>query len=259
MLSLAPRTGCSTLHLVTRNRLLLAHNEDGNDAFHQRLVILRLQPTNGPSIVCLHYPGQLPGQVPAMSSAGLVMTTNFIATREVRPGIPRYVLGRAAITAESIEEAVTIATSDHRAFAFTLNLGSIRERRLICCEVTPESHDVQESRGLFIHTNHLLLPATRNVSQRDTSRDGSSGSRYTVLTRAAEAAGDPDLLGPDDLLGLLGSHEALRQPYSPCRHPDHGSSTRTLATAIFDLRAGSFTLYEGNPCAGRRRVIEPPG
>lgn len=258
MISEGPQTGCSTLHLATADGLILAHNEDGDDVYHGRLALLHLRPTTGPSILCLHYPGQIAGQVPAITSAGLVMTTNFIATREVRPGVPRYVLGRAALTADSVDGATAIATNAERAFAFTLNLGSTRERRLVCCEVAPRVHDIQETSGLFLHTNHLVLPATRGVSQRDLSPQGSTGSRYEVLSRAARAAGDPAALTADDLTRMLTSHESVRAPFSPCRHPTESVSTRTLAAVSFDLRRADFTLFEGNPCERHRRELPVP-
>lgn len=259
MLAEAPRAGCSTLHLVADGQVVLAHNEDGADAYHQRLLVATVHPDDGPDFTSLVYPGQVPGQVPAMNAAGLVVSTNYIGTREVRPGIPRYVLGRAIHRCSTIEQAVAVATHRDRAFAFTANLGSVPERRLACLELTPSTHDLRESRGLFIHTNHLVLPDTREVPERsDAGPSTSTGSRYQVLEQAAAQSGDLSTLGREELVQMLASHEALRQPYSPCRHPGDGSSTRTLATALFDLVAGSFEVFEGNPCEASRRRLELP-
>ena len=36
---------------------------------------------------------------------------------------------------------------------------------------------------------------------------------------------------------------------------DDTSSGRTLGTALFDLAADSFTLYEGNPCEEKKRTL----
>jgi isopenicillin-N N-acyltransferase-like protein len=254
----AAAPGCSTLHLVAGSRIMLVHNEDGSAAYRDDLAILRLRPAGRPAILCLAYPGLVPGQVPAATSAGLVVSTNFISTREVRPGVPRYVLGRAALGCDTLDAAVALATGVDRAFAFTMNLGSIPERRLLCLELAPRAHDLSPSRGLFVHTNHLVLPGTRDVPQTTGEPTSSSGSRYQVLTAAAARVASPAALGEADLVGLLSSHEAVAQPYSPCRHTDQPTGGCTLATAVFDLTAGTFALYEGNPCERRRRTLELP-
>jgi predicted choloylglycine hydrolase len=247
-------TGCSTIHLNAGDRLLLAHNEDGHASYREHMVVLRLHPEGKPAVTCLAYPGLVPGQVPAVNEAGLMVSTNYIATREVRHGVPRYVLGRAVLQAASIDQAVAVATNRDRAFAFTLHVGSTRERRFACLEVAPRTHDLLETRGIFVHTNHLVLPGTRDVPQ---DVGDSTSSRYAVLTDAVR--GVEGSLGAVDeaaLLRLLASHESRRPPYSPCRHPTSGTTGRTLATAVFDVRAGTFALHEGNPCEGRRREVE---
>jgi hypothetical protein len=250
--------GCSTLHLVAGPRILLAHNEDGSAAYRDDLTILELHPAGRPAIACLAYPGLVPGQVPAATSAGLVVSTNFIATREVRPGVPRYVLGRAVLGCTTLDAALALATGADRAFGFTLNLGSVPERRLVCLELAPRAHDLLLPRGLFVHTNHLVLAGTRDVPQTTGSPTSSSGSRFQVLSEAASRVTAPEGLAEADLVGLLSSHEAVAQPYSPCRHTDVPTGGCTLATAVFDLVAGTFALHEGNPCEGRRREIDLP-
>jgi hypothetical protein len=187
------------------------------------------------------------------------MTTNYVAARQVRPGVPRYVLGRAVLAARTLGDAVSALTASDRAYSFNANLGSAAERRLVSVETTAGPFDVRESSpGLFIHTNHLLLPATRQVQQEGDIPHGSSGSRYEVLTRLARDLPNLDRVDEAALVRMLSSHEAATPPYSPCRHPVAGGSQgRTLATAVFDLVQGSFVLYEGNPCEGRRRVLVP--
>lgn len=246
------RTGCSTLHLGAGDRQLLAHNEDGHAVYRDHMVVLRLRPQGAPAVTCLAYPGLIPGQVPGINSAGLMVSTNYIATEEVRHGVPRYVLGRAALQAATVDQAVGVATNRDRAFAFTMHLASAREGRLACLEVAPRTHDLAETRGVFVHTNHLVLPGTRDVPQ---DIGDSTTSRHEVLTEAVRGLPPLETVSETDLVRLLSSHEARRPPYSPCRHPEGGTSGRTLATAVFDVHAGTFTLYEGNPCEGRRRAI----
>ncbi len=247
--------GCSTLHLIDKGRALLAHNEDGHDAYRPLMTILRLKPRDKPAITALGYPGIIPGCVPAMNSAGIVMTTNFIGADKMRVGIPRYVLGRAALTATSIGRAVTIVTNKEAAHSFHANFGSLKNNRLLAVDVAPGVHAVKPTEGIYLQTNHFVLRGTAQEPQSKNTPGGSSDSRYRILDAALKKLPPIELVKADTLIKLLSSHEAITKPYSPCRHPDEKSTGRTLATALFDLNKGSFILYEGNPCEGRRRAL----
>ncbi|HUT78962.1 MAG TPA: C45 family peptidase [Polyangia bacterium] len=249
---------CSTFHLVHGGRALLMHNEDGDDAYRDLMAILRLKPEGRPAVTALAYPGVVPGCVPAINDAGLVQTTNFIGAAGARPGVPRYAVGRATLAARTFDEALAVARAPDAAFSFHLNLGSIREKRLVAVDVAPGGvFDTRETEGLFLQTNHFVLPDTRDLPQPDHRLGGSSDSRYRVLEQGMAGLPPVANVTADHLLGLLASHEAIEQPFSPCRHPRGDVHGRTLGTAVFDIAAGSFTLYEGNPCESRRRQIEP--
>jgi hypothetical protein len=249
---------CSTFHLVHQGRALLLHNEDGDDAYLDLMAILRLRPEGRPAVTALAYPGVVPGNVPAMNGAGLVQTTNFIGAAGVRPGVPRYAVGRATLAARTLDEALAVARAPDAAFSFHMNLGSVPEKRLVAVDVAPGGvSDTRETAGLFLQTNHFVLPGTRDLPQPDHRPGGSSDSRYRVLERAMAGLPPAAEVTADRLLSLLSSHEAVEPPFSPCRHPRGEIRGRTLGTAIFDLAAGSFTLCEGNPCEGHRREIVP--
>jgi isopenicillin-N N-acyltransferase-like protein len=252
---------CSTLHLVDGKRVLLAHNEDDHDASRDLMLVVRARPRGKPSFVSLAYPGVLPGNVPAMTSAGLVQTTNYIGAARVQVGVPRYVVGRSLLSARSMDEAVNLARTRHGAYSFNVNLGSRPEGRLVSMELGPGGvFDLRETRGeVYVHTNHYLLPKTRGkVPEIRVPPGGSSDSRYRILKRAVAKLPALERVGPDTLLRLLASHAAIRQPFSPCRHPKGAVQGRTVATALFDVTAGTFSLYEGNPCEGRRRQLRLP-
>jgi hypothetical protein len=249
---------CSTFHLIEGGRALLLHNEDGDDAYLDLMAILRLRPEGRPAVTAFAYPGVVPGNVPAMNGAGVVQTTNFIGAAGVRPGAPRYAVGRATLAARTLDEALAVARAPDAAYSFHLNLGSVPEKRLVAVDVAPGGvFDTRGIDGLFLQTNHFVLPGTRDLPQPDHRPGGSSDSRYRVLERGMAGLPPVAEVTADHLLKLLSSHEAVEQPFSPCRHPRGDIHGRTLGTAVFDLGAGSFTLCEGNPCEGRRREIEP--
>jgi hypothetical protein len=251
---------CSTLLLEDGRRVLIAHNEDDDDAYRDHMLLVRVRPDGAPAFVSLAYPGVIPGNVPAMTAAGIVRTTNFIGAKAVLPGVPRHVLGRAVLAARTLDEAVAVACDSAGAYSFCLHLGSTRERRLVTLEVAPGGvHDAREVRAeIGMHTNHFVLPRTRRVPQMEASVGSSTQSRHRVLSSLLASAPAPACATAGDLVAMLSSHESVTVPYSPCRHPSGAVTGRTVALALFDLVAETFTLWEGNPCEGRVRSVAPP-
>jgi isopenicillin-N N-acyltransferase-like protein len=252
---LQPQTpGCSTLALAHKDRLLLAHNEDGHVAYDGLMFLVKVSVPGQPSFLRLTYPGIYSGSAPGMNSAGLVVTTNFIDGRAVRPGgIPRYFISRAVRNARTLQEAVKIVTHPDRAFSFHFNLASRRERRILSVETSIDHHQVYEVEGLYVHTNHLILDEIKATPQNEKYVNSSSMTRYRILTAEAERLFDHlDEVDGDTLMRLLSIHEGA--PYSPCRHPQGEVVGTTLAGSLFDVRQGTWRLYYGNPCRGRMQT-----
>jgi len=255
--------GCSTLVLEREGAHWLCHNEDGHSAYLDLMFLVRVSPPSGVGFVSMVYPGTLTGNGPSLNSRGVVQTTNYIGALRSEIGVPRYVIGRAILEAESLGEAEQIAGFSPRAYPYHHNLASVgggyRSVETVpgqAAAVSPGgpagdpsrtgSRDGVSDRALYVHTNHLLLDGTRGWPHEDDAyRNSSSRSRYRTLCRLARDV-DAGTVTVRDLLSLLESHRGA--PYSPCRHPAGEVHGQTLGTAVFDLRSGSFRLYRGNPC-----------
>ncbi len=240
--------GCSCLALASGGQLLVAHNEDGNKAYMERMFLLRMHPEGRPSVLAASYPGVLPGNAPWVNSHGVMMTTNYIPSREVKLGVGRYFLDRQAMAAATVDEVVAICSHAERAYAFHHIIGSRDEKRVLALEATTSKLERQEIQGLYLHTNHLVLPTMAGEPQIDQYVEGSSMSRWQVLTRWKEGLTEDATLGAGDLISVLSSHE--NRPYSPCRHPEENVDGATLLNALFDLGTGTLRIHKGNPCRG---------
>jgi isopenicillin-N N-acyltransferase-like protein len=252
--------GCSTIALTSKTgKMLLVHNEDGNKAYEERMFMLRIHPEGKPSFLCASYPGILPGNAPWINSAGIVMTTNFIYSKEVKLGVGRYFLDRTAMEAKNLEQALKICQHPERAYAFHHAIGSRWEGRLVSLEVTPTRQSLRELGGgrIFIHTNHLVHPALTTIPQDAKYVGTSSMSRYKVLAAWMQTAVTRlSKLGIDDLVTALKSHEG--RPYSPCRHPEGAVEGATLLTAAFDVPEAGCRIYKGQPCNDKYDEYEVP-
>ena len=242
--------GCSTLALVWKDNVLLAHNEDGDYTYADLMYTVRVKRPGKPPFFALVYPGILPGNAPVWNQSGMVMTTNFIGGLSVRPGVGRYFLSRAMCEAESLEEAVRIASMAERAYSFHFCIGSTRTKEIFSVETCPERVEVQKVEGLYIHTNHLVLPTMRDLPQDQEYLEISSMSRYRVLEEMVKAyQGNYDKVDGERLIQMLSSHQG--RPTAPCRHYRPPSRGVTLASALFDLQVERVRLYRSHPCLGR--------
>jgi len=236
---------CSTISLNDGKRIILAHNEDSSAAYADLMFWLKVKPRSGRSFQCLSYPGFIPGNSPGFNDAGIIQTTNYIPSAEWRVGIPRYILNRAIFEARTLAQAVKIATHPDRAYANHHNLASTKERRILSLEVTPTSYEVHEVRGVYFHTNHLILGSTKDKPQFPGK---SSLTRHEVLKKETQPWKDASELQVADIVKALSSHKG--KPNSVCRHAKRPSAGATLATAVFDIPKGRFRIYKNNPCKG---------
>ncbi|NMC69421.1 MAG: hypothetical protein GYA57_05045, partial [Myxococcales bacterium] len=244
------RAGCSTIVAAGGDGLLLAHNEDGDSANEGLMYLAQVRPRSGVAFLAVGYPGIVLGNAPAINDRGLAMITNFIGTLAWRPGIPRYLLDRWALEARSIDDALTRVLHPERAYAFHHVLAAMEHGRprAVAVEATPARSQVRELRGVYVHTNHLVLDQLRAEPQMDEYVAKSSRPRYETLTAALAGVADPGILEVEDLATLLSSHAG--RPYSPCRHPEGEVRGATLACAVFDIPRRRLRLYAGNPCRG---------
>jgi predicted choloylglycine hydrolase len=243
--------GCSTFALKTKNRTLLVHNEDGHDSNAGRMILVKATPPSGVTFISLVYPGLLPGNGPGFNKNGIVQTTNYIQPRKLGSGVPRYFISRAILEAESLDQAVKIATHPKRAFSWHYNLMDINEGKILSLETVAwpkPKHSLIEVEGLKVHTNHLVHPGMNDLAD-----DGepaydvpyiSSTTRWRVLNEAMKKSGPPE--DEAGIIKLLSLHEGA--PYSPCRHPEGDVHGITLGTAVFQSGQPGMTLFHGNPC-----------
>ncbi len=247
--------GCSTVVINDGRRIILAHNEDGHKAYTGRMFVLRMRPTDKPAIFCVTYPGILPGNAPWANDQGVVMTTNFIYSKEVNSGVGRYFLDRTAMEARTLDQTLAICTHPERAYAFHHVILSTREGRAVSLEVTPSQQSKQQISGLMIHTNHLIHPSMKNEPQDTAYISSSSMTRWKVLESWRGSQPAPEKISAKAVIQALAQHQG--KPYSPCRHPQGKVDGTTLLTALFKLPEESLRIYRDQPCLGK--TFDYPG
>ena len=238
--------GCSTIVVSHGKKIIIAHNEDGNDAYLENMFMLKVKPEGKTSFFCASYPGILPGNAPWVNDKGIIMTTNFIYTKEVKKGVGRYFLDRLAMEANTLDETLEICKHPERAYAYHHVIGSAKDKRVISLEVTPSNHEQLDISGVFIHTNHLVAPSLTSQEQDKDYVSSSSMTRWKILSKWKEKHKEAGKVTQEDILEVLTSHEG--KPYSPCRHPEGDIRGATLLTALFDAGEKTMQVYKKQPC-----------
>lgn len=246
---------CTTVALAAGDKLWVGHNEDGASVYRDLMYLLDVTWPSGVRSWTFCYPGYFPGNGPSVNSAGMTQTVNFIAAKAVRPGVPRYVLDRAGVEARTLDEALKIALHPRRSYSQHHLFLSRREAKLLAVEVTPERDSVVEVSGVYVHANHLTHEKMKDETQL-TGRPDTSRPRQRVADAWAAKVKDPAALEPDDLLGLLSSHE--NAPLSICRHVAAGITGSTLGSVMILGREGRLDFFEQEPCRQLRRGVEWP-
>jgi hypothetical protein len=246
---------CTTVAVNAGGRLWVGHNEDGSCAYRDCMYLLDITYPDHSRSLCLSYPGYWPGNAPSVNSHGLVQTVNYIAGKTLKPGVPRYALDRAIMEAKTMDEAVAIATHPRRAYSQHHLLVSTAEKKIVSVETAVEKTSVLPVSGIFVHANHFVHPAMRDVPQFPIQK-GSSVPRQQAAEQWRDAHPDPDRLTPENLRLILADHDL--EPLSICRHQNPDLPGCTLAAIVVQAEARAVTFYDGPACHNHRREYPWP-
>ena len=244
--------GCSTVGVVAAERMVLGHNEDGHAAYGGRMVVVHARPPSGIAFASLLYPGTLAGNGPSLNARGVGQTTNYIAPCRAAAGVPRYFIGRAVLEAESLEHAVSLATTAGRAFPWHHNLTSLPDARLVSLETWPGRHHRRDVQGVLLHTNHLVHPEMQGLPEDTAYLDRSSLPRLRALERVRRTR---PLRTAADVLAALADRSGA--PCKVCRRPGDEVPGITVATALFASPRLEMQLFDGPSCGGPAQIVRP--
>lgn len=218
--------GCTTV-MVPGEDPVLAHNEDGLPLFRGACFIAEAAPEDAPGFHAFCYPGSIPGHTFAFTGAGLVQTVNNLRLTGVEADIPRMVLGRAVLAAETLDAALAILT-DGRSGGFHFALTHCLDPRILSVEFGGGEVSVVEITQPALHANHALhLPR------------GLTGQIVTQSSDDRQRRGDHLVRQGIAPLTILRDCEAPGLPIRRDAHDDPDEEN-TLGTAILSLSQGGL-------------------
>ena len=148
--------GCTSIMLPGRWSNRLGHNEDGLPALRGHCFLARIQDHERPGISVFCYPGSIAGHTFAITQAGVAQTVNNLRLLGVRPRMPRMVLSRAVLAAETLTGALAAIGEEPESGGFHLALARRGERRLLSVEFGGGRVAIHPVRTASAHANHAL-------------------------------------------------------------------------------------------------------
>ncbi|EPI2360154.1 TPA: acyl-CoA--6-aminopenicillanic acid acyl-transferase [Klebsiella michiganensis] len=223
--------GCTTVAGVNAaGERIIAHNEDGFPQLRDECLLATITPSRGLSFTSFAYPGSICGHTFAVNEKGIVNTVNNIRAVHRPQGLPRQILARASLNANTLDEAITILTGQPRSGAFHHTLGQLGDARLFSVEATGQGCSVLPLTTVTGHANHLVHAALAGVEQIVTD---SSASRQLRLVQWRETQPPFDAAAAKAILS--DTHDAELPIYRLAA--DDPDEENTLATAVFTLDA----------------------
>jgi isopenicillin-N N-acyltransferase like protein len=223
-------------------------------AGHERVAVINAEPEDGPAFLSPTCVGFLPAV--GMSSAGFAQGIDSLSARDDRPGIPRVLVSRRSLGANSIDEAVAAACVSGRAGGYGHTLKS--NGQTVVVETTAASSHVFYDAPA--HTNHYLSSNLRQVG------DNPSRGSQVRLERATQMLEESEPRTLAQCVALLSDHGDGAP--STCLHgsatkgqdaeePDP-TSTTTAFGMVCDVSTGKMLVSEGRPCSSTWHELTVP-
>ena len=238
-------TGAGT----TDGHVLLAHNEDATAGWGDLTYVIKAAPSVGPAFVAFTYAGLLLHQ--GVNAAGLGSVGNALYARDARPGIPKLLQYRRAITQCTIEGAIRAVTDPRRAFGNN-HLLATADGDLYDVEVSGSRWAMRAGgNGFLAHANHFTLPEMTTLD-RDEDLLNSRLRQTRVETLIERGWGEWDACR---LRGVMADH--ANYPRSVCKHhaPESERDAGTIGSVGIDVTARALWACAGNPCRGEWREV----
>jgi predicted choloylglycine hydrolase len=238
--------GCSTLSLLNDEHAIFGHNEDGSLFYKDSMYVVEAHVTGKPPFTAFSYPGFLCGNAFGFNSEGICFCNNDVTPETLKVGRGRHFMARALFEAATIEAAVEAVIPSGRAGGFNYTIGSVKQRRIVNVEVSPDRHRVVEIYGTDYRANHYLdlQPILQTFGESSRCRV----ERATALLDKRPPA------GKTDVLALLSDGKDPDYPIFRTGLPP--DDIATLATCIFDLDAGNVEIHTGHPIDENNNSLE---
>ncbi len=224
--------------------VLAAHNEDWLPEDEEDVYVVHAKPDDEPPFLAMSYGGLLPNV--GFNAYGVAQLIDSVHPDDSRIGIPRLVVSRAVLAADSSSDALKRVVVAQRAAGYN-HLIVHESGEIYSVEVSARRFDIlYASDGYMVHANHFLSARMQEIED-EPERLVSSRVQYF---RAWRLLHKTDKHTIKTLQAIQKDHVDF--PNSICNHAVTDSSPldreKTLNAMVIDLTAREMHIAWGNPC-----------
>jgi isopenicillin-N N-acyltransferase like protein len=224
--------------------VLIGHNEDWVPEDEDDVYVIHAVPDDEPPFLAMNYGGLLPNI--GFNSKGIAQFCDSVYPNDSRIGIPRVVVSRAVLAAETPADAIRFMLAPHRAAGYN-HLLAHESGELYNVEVSARRFAIIYGiEGSVVHTNHYL---SENMQEVEESPDELISSRVRYF-RARRLLKQVPKHSIKTLQSILKDHVNFSN--SICNHAiemdDPLDREKTINSLVLDLTARELHIAWGNPC-----------
>jgi hypothetical protein len=223
-----PAERCSTFAAVGPGLALLGHNEMWLEGDAGNVAVVVERPLEGPAIASPTLGCCLPAV--GMNAHRVAQGIDSLTARDDGVGVPRVLVSRHSLDAESRDDALRRAALEGRAGGYAHVFAAAGEAFAV--ETTARRAATLDGHRALVHTNHYLAPELRELGHEPTA---SSASRYAHLRKLLDQRSPRT---PRDAMELLRDHA--------CEPSDDGDSV-VVFSMVCDVEAGRMWVAPGDP------------
>lgn len=229
---------------TSNGHVLVAHNEDWLPEDESDVYLVHATPDDEPAFLAMTYGGLLPNV--GFNSAGVAQCCDSVYPNDSRIGLPRVIVSRAVLAAESPGEAIRRALAPQRAAGYN-HLIAYESGELYNVEVSAHKFAILGSEnGALVHTNHYLDYEMQKI---EVNSDELINTRVRYF-RAVRLLEQTSLHTVETLAAIQCDH--VNYPNSICNHSiieqEPLDREKTINAIVMDLTYKTMHLAWGNPC-----------
>lgn len=225
-------------------RVLIGHNEDWLPEDEPDVYLVHATPIDEPPFLAMTYGGLLPNI--GFNAAGIAQCCDSVYPNDSRIGIPRVIVSRAVLGAQSLGEAMRCMLVPQRAAGYN-HLLVHESGELYNVEVSARRFAILNGEdGYVLHTNFFLDPEMRTIED-DSDELIATRVRYYRGLRLLKSTSKHSI---KSIQNILMDH--INYPDSICNHAEHDldplDREKTINSMVIDLGAKAMHIAWGNPC-----------
>ena len=224
--------------------VLVAHNEDWLPEDEADVYLVHATPIDEPPFLAMTYGGLLPNI--GFNSAGIAQCCDSVYAEDSRIGIPRVIVSRAVLGAQTLGDAIRNMLISHRAAGYNHML--VHESgEIYNVEVSAKRFAIlYGDDGYAIHTNFLLDPKMQAIEDEPDELINARVRYYRAL-RLLKSTPKHTV---KTLEAILSDH--INFPNSICNHAEYDldplDREKTVNSIVIDLTTRAMHIAWGNPC-----------